>query len=134
MGAGRSALSVLCFLAKAIIEFNKGHYKESLGCIKRILEVHPESPSDLWYGLAVCYHRLGNLPKAKLGFEKVLEIEPTHSMGLCGSALVELSLHVNEFETRQRVVDLLFRSFDSNPRNLLTLKYLSEHYCYCGNF
>jgi hypothetical protein len=85
-----------------------------------------EAPSDLWYALSLCYHRMGNLPKAKLGFEKVVSMEPEHSMALCALAICELTMNVTDAETRQHSFDLLKKSFEANPRNLLTLRHLAD--------
>jgi len=93
-------LKALCLVAKAIIEFNKGHYKESLSHLKEIISKNPKSPSDIWYAMALCYHRLGNYPKAKIGFQKTLEIESAHSMALVSLGIVEITLNVNDLETR----------------------------------
>jgi hypothetical protein len=43
---------------------------------------------------------MGNYPKAKIGFQKTLEIEPTHSMALVNLGIVEITLNVNDLETR----------------------------------
>lgn len=62
-------------MARAIIEFNKGHYKESLVLIRNLILANPHAPSDIWFALGLCYYRTGNIPKAKLSFDKTLELD-----------------------------------------------------------
>jgi len=83
-GAGRSAqtsessaaIKALLRLARSIIEFAKGHTKESLAFLKQIVQENPRCPSDIWFGIGLCYYRLGNLPKAKLSMDKTIELDP----------------------------------------------------------
>jgi len=83
-------LKALCSLARAIIEFNKGHYKESLVLIKEILRANPLAPSDMWLALGLCYYRTGNMAKAKLSFDKTLEVDSNNSMALASLGIIEM--------------------------------------------
>lgn len=42
--------------------------------------MNPRSPPSIWFGLGLCYYRLGNMIKAKFAFQRVLEMEPNHIM------------------------------------------------------
>lgn len=77
---------------------------------------------------------MGNLPKAKLGFEKVVQMEPSHSMALCCLAVCELTMNVTDAETRKKAFNLFKRSFDANPRNLLALRHLADQLCIRGEY
>ena len=70
------AIRALLRLAKAIIEFAKGHVKESLTSLKLMVQENPRCPSDIWFGIGLCYYKLGNLPKAKLSMDKTIELDP----------------------------------------------------------
>ena len=71
-----AAVNALLRLAKSIIEFLKGNIKESLAQLKQMVFDNPRCPSDIWFGIGLCYYRLGNLPKAKLSMDKTLELDP----------------------------------------------------------
>lgn len=86
----QQGLKALCSLAKAIIEFNKGNYKESLSLIRNIIKANPYAPSDMWFALGLCYYRTGNIPKAKLSFDKTLELDQNNSMALASLGIIEM--------------------------------------------
>jgi RNA polymerase-associated protein CTR9 len=71
-------------LFKALLEFNKGNYQESLKFLKAILE-------HIRFGIGLCYFRLGNIEKARFAFQRTIELEPTNSMALIALAILELS-------------------------------------------
>jgi len=75
-----------------MIEFNKGNYKESLVLIRNILQANPLAPSDMWFALGLCYYRAGNIPKAKLSFDKTLELDSNNSMALASLGIIEMVL------------------------------------------
>lgn len=86
----QQGLRALCSLAKAIIEFNKGNYKESLSLIRNMIKVNPYAPSDMWFALGLCYYRTGNIPKAKLSFDKTVELDQNNSMALASLGIIEM--------------------------------------------
>jgi len=62
-------------LASTLIHFAKGNVKESLSELKQMVQENPRCPSDIWFGIGLCYFRLGNLPKAKLSMDKTIELD-----------------------------------------------------------
>ena len=133
VSANDTSLKALCMMARAIIEFNKGNFKASLASLKQMITANPKAPSDVWFALSLCYQRLEQYPKAKIGMKKVLELEPEHSMALVCLGILEIKMNINDKETRMEAAKLFQRSFESNPRNVLTLKYLGEHFCLKGD-
>lgn len=129
-----SAVKALCLLAKAIIEFNKGHVKESLAQLKTMIKDNPRSPSDIWFGIGLCYFRLGNLPKAKLSMDKTIADDPTNSMALTALGIIEISANFTDYESHEKACGYFERAFAANPRNPLTLKYLAEHFFLLQNY
>lgn len=127
-----SGITMLCLLAKAIIEFNRGHWKESLTNIKAIIRENPRSPCDIWFAMGLCYYRLGNLPKAKISFDRTVEMDPENSMALAALGIVEITANINDFESHESSATFFERAFRANPRNPLALKYLAEHYFFKG--
>lgn len=98
-------------LACAIIEFAKGHVKESLGFLKQMVLENPRCPSDIWFGIGLCYYRLGNLAKAKLSMDKTIELDPGNSMALTALGIIEISSNVNDFEMREQAMNYFERAF-----------------------
>ena len=91
---------------------------------------NPRSPSDIWFGIGLCYYRLGNLTKAKLSMDKTLELDPDNSMALVSMGIIEIASNINDFEACEKAVQYFEKSFQINPRNPLAIKYLAEHYFY----
>ena len=115
-------------MAKAIIEFNKGHVKESLVQLKAMIKENPRSPSDIWFAIGLCYFRLGNLPKAKLSMDKTVADDPQNSMALTALGIIEIAANVTDYESREKACEYFEKAFNANPRNPLCLRYLSEHF------
>ena len=129
-----NSIKALCLLAKAIIEFNKGNLKESLGNLKTMVKDNPRSPSDIWFAIGLCYYRLGNLPKAKLSMDKTIADDPENSMALTAMGIIEMASNINDSELREKSCSYFERAFHANPRNPLCLRYLSEHFFFLGKF
>ena len=91
---------------------------------------NPRSPSDIWFGIGLCYYRLGNLPKAKLSMDKTLELDPQNSMALVSIGIIEIASNINDFDACEKAVHYFEKAFHENPRNPLAIKYLAEHYFY----
>lgn len=95
---------------------------------------NPRSPSDIWFAIGLCYYRLGNLPKAKLSFDKTIEEDPNNSMALTALGVVEIAANVTDYESREKACAYFERAFAANPRNPLTLKQLAEHFFLIGQY
>ena len=102
----------LVLIAQAIIDFNKGNISSSLGNLKRLIEINPMCPSDIWLALGVCYFKLNNYLKAKFAFEHTLEIDPQNSMALTSLGITELLMNSSDPKQRERAVILLQKSFE----------------------
>jgi hypothetical protein len=37
---------------------------------------NPRSPPDIWFAIGLCYFRMNNFVKAKLSFDKTIELDP----------------------------------------------------------
>jgi RNA polymerase-associated protein CTR9 len=113
---------------RAIIDFNKGLVKESLKALKEMVNENPRSPPDIWFAIGLCYFRMNNLVKAKLSFDKTVELDPQNSMALVSLGVVQIKSNLNDVELRQKSAKLFEAAFKANPHNPIALKYLSEHY------
>ena len=117
-----------------MIEFARGHFKESLTHLKQMVADNPRCPSDIWFGIGLCYYRMGNMPKAKLSMDKTLELDPDNSMALTALGIIEIATSVNDFEVREHAMQYFERGFQANPRNALCTSYLAEHYFVKGEY
>jgi RNA polymerase-associated protein CTR9 len=95
---------------------------------------NPKAPSDLWFALGLCYYRVNNFPKARLTFEKTLELDGKNAMALTSLGILELVSSPSNFESRKRALSYFIKGFEANPRNPLVLKYLAEHLFFKGEF
>jgi RNA polymerase-associated protein CTR9 len=102
--------------------------------MRQLILDNPKAPSDMWFALGLCYYRVGNLPKARLSFEKTLELDSRNAMALTSLGIVELVSSPSNFEFRKRAVTYFVRAFEANPRNPLVLKYLAEHLFFKNEF
>jgi RNA polymerase-associated protein CTR9 len=87
-------------LGKACIAFNKKDYRGALAFYKKALRNNPKCPAAVRLGMGHCFARQGNLDKARLAFERALQLEPS-----CVGALVALAvLRLNE-QTSESIRD-----------------------------
>lgn len=86
----------LVVIAQAIIDFNEGKVAEALACLKKVVELNPNVPLDIWMAIGICYFKLGNLPKAKFALEFVLEHDPENAMALTSLGVTELQINCSD--------------------------------------
>ena len=82
--------SILLTWLQALIDFGLGKYKESLKNLKKVFETQPRCPPSIRFAIGLCYYRLDNIVKARIAFEKVLELDPGHSMANAALAVIDL--------------------------------------------
>ena len=58
-----------------------------------MIKDNPRAPSDIWFGVGLCYFRLGNLPKAKLSMDKTISDDPANSMALTALGIIEIAVN-----------------------------------------
>lgn len=69
-----------------------------------------------------------------MGLFKTLELEANHSMAFACLGIIEITMNLNDSETRLTAAKYFQKAFESNPRNVLALKYLADHFCFNGEF
>ena len=85
--------SPLALIAQAMIDFNEYRVLEALQGFKKIVNLNPNCPMDIWLAIGICYFKLKNLPKAKFALEHVIHNDPCNSMALTSLGIVELLLN-----------------------------------------
>jgi RNA polymerase-associated protein CTR9 len=114
-----------------MIDFGKQYYGESLKNLKQVITLNPRSPPSVWFGIGLCYYRLGNQIKAKIAFQRVLDMDPKHSMA--NTALTILETQCDQVaradeERRQKAARNLETAVKSDRNNPLALRLLADHY------
>jgi len=88
----------LFLLVRAIIDFNKGLVEKALKSLKEMVNENPRSPPDIWFAIGLCYFKMNNLVKAKLSFEKTIELDPQNSMALVSLGIVQIKNNINDLD------------------------------------
>lgn len=92
----QSPSNIPSLLGKACIAFNKKDYRGALAFYKKTLRTNPNCPAAVRLGMGHCFLKMNNQEKAKLAFQRALELDP-HCVGaLVGLAISKLNLHEPE--------------------------------------
>ena len=113
-------------LGKACIAFNKKDYRGSLAYYKKALRANPRCPASVRLGMGHCFVKLNNMEKAKMAFERALELD-----GRCVGALIALSiLKLNEQQpgSIKVGVQMLSKAYTIDPSSPMVLNHLADHF------
>ncbi|KAF5748435.1 hypothetical protein HS088_TW04G00389 [Tripterygium wilfordii] len=122
--------NVPALLGQACVEFNRGHYSESLELYKRALLVHPNGPGVMRLGIGFCRYKLGQFEKARQAFLRVLQLNPENVEALV--ALAILDLQTNEAGGIRSGMEKMQRAFEIYPYCAMSLNYLANHFFFTG--
>ncbi|KAF2304094.1 hypothetical protein GH714_027132 [Hevea brasiliensis] len=122
--------NVSALLGQACVEYNRGHYSDSLVSYKRALQVYPNCPGAVRLGIGHCYYKMGNFKKASQAFERVLQLDPENVEALV--ALAILDLQTNEAAGIRRGVEKMQKAFEIYPYCAMALNYLANHFFFTG--
>ncbi|VDN08031.1 unnamed protein product [Thelazia callipaeda] len=115
-------------LGKACIFFQRKEYRKALNCYKSILRKMPNCPADVRLGMGYCLAKLGRLDKARLAFERVLDLDNSNVSALV--ALAILDMNTLEQEAIRRGVESLSRAYQLEQENPVVLNHLANHFFY----
>uniref|UniRef100_A0AAF5CVI6 UDP-N-acetylglucosamine--peptide N-acetylglucosaminyltransferase SPINDLY n=1 Tax=Strongyloides stercoralis TaxID=6248 RepID=A0AAF5CVI6_STRER len=110
--------NVPAILGYACVLYNKKEYKKSLEMYKKVLRMCPNSPPYVRLGIGYCLHKLGYIEKARVAFERVLELEGNNSHAL--TALAVLDFNKNTLESTSAAAKRLVRSWKEDNKNSVT--------------
>lgn len=113
-------------LGKACISFNKKDYKAALAYYKKALRTNATCPAGVRLGMGHCFLKLGNAEKARLAFERALDLDPKCVGALVGMAILELNLQ--ESDSIRNGVQLLSRAYAVDSSNPMVLNHLANHF------
>ncbi|KAG5243516.1 RNA polymerase-associated protein [Salix suchowensis] len=122
--------NVSALLGQACVEYNRGHYGESLTLYKRALQVYPDCPGAVRLGIAHCHYKLGHFGKACLAFQRVLQLDPENVEALVSLAI--LDLQTNEAAAIRKGMRKMQRAFEIYPYCATALNYLANHFFFTG--
>ncbi|KYM99351.1 RNA polymerase-associated protein CTR9 like protein [Cyphomyrmex costatus] len=113
-------------LGKACIAFNKKNYRGALAFYKKALRTNPNCPAAVRLGMGHCFMKLNNQEKARLAFERALQLD-----GQCVGALVGLSvlkLNQQQPDSIRTCVQMLSKAYTIDSTNPMVLNHLANHF------
>jgi len=113
-------------LGKACIAFNKKDYKGSLAYYKKALRTNPGCPASVRLGMGHCFLKLGNTDKARLAFERALDLDPNCVGALVGIAI--LQLNDQQPDQIRSGVQKLSKAYTIDSTNPMVLNHLANHF------
>uniref|UniRef100_A0A8C4PYM7 CTR9 homolog, Paf1/RNA polymerase II complex component n=1 Tax=Eptatretus burgeri TaxID=7764 RepID=A0A8C4PYM7_EPTBU len=118
--------NIPALLGKACIAFNKKDYRGSLAYYKKALRTNPGCPAEVRLGIGHCFVRLGKPDKARLAFQRALDLSPQCVGALLGLAILELNK--KEADSIKNGVQLLSKAYTIDSSNPMVLNHLANHF------
>ncbi|XP_043675127.1 RNA polymerase-associated protein CTR9 homolog isoform X2 [Vespula pensylvanica] len=122
----QSPNNIPSLLGKACIAFNKKDYRGALAFYKKALRTNPNCPAAVRLGMGHCFMKLNNQEKARLAFERALQLD-----GQCVGALVGLSvlkLNQQQPDSIRAGVQMLSKAYTIDSTNPMVLNHLANHF------
>ncbi|KAK0417353.1 hypothetical protein QR680_012959 [Steinernema hermaphroditum] len=124
--------NIPAMLGKACIAFQKKDYKSALFFYKKAIKLKPDCPADVRVGIGYCLYRLGKHEKARMAFERALELDSTCIPALIGIAIIDQNTLIREaLHSSIRSMSLAYRLDSENP---MVLNHLANHFFYKNEF
>ncbi|KAG8935468.1 hypothetical protein FRC03_009248 [Tulasnella sp. 419] len=83
-----SPRNVVALIAKARIQYSRRQFREALRTLQQVLQLKPDCQPDPRVGIGLCFWALGEKEKARMAWERSLEVNPSNN-----SATLLLGLH-----------------------------------------
>jgi len=122
----QSSNNIPAQLGKACIAFNRKDYRGALAYYKKALRSNPKCPADVRLGMAHCFLKLGNVEKARLAFERALQLDSKCVGALVGLAIMKLNGE-NPGDIKLGV-NMLSKAYTIDTTNPMVLNHLSNHF------
>uniref|UniRef100_A0A0K0ELV5 Peptidase S72 domain-containing protein n=1 Tax=Strongyloides stercoralis TaxID=6248 RepID=A0A0K0ELV5_STRER len=116
--------NVPAIVGYACVLYNKKEYNKSLELFKKALRICPKSPAYVRLGIGYCLLKLGFVKKAKVAFERVLELEVNNSYALTALAIINFS--ENTLKSTTEGANMLIKSWKNDNTNASTAIELSD--------
>ncbi|KRY40955.1 RNA polymerase-associated protein CTR9 -like protein [Trichinella spiralis] len=118
--------STAALLGKAAIAFKKKDYKNALLYYKKTLKTNPNCPAEVRLAMGNCFVKLGHLAKARLAFQRALELNPNCVGALSGLAILEMK--DGTAESIKSAVHRLTRAYSIDKEDPTVLNQLANHF------
>jgi RNA polymerase-associated protein CTR9 len=122
----QSPNNIPALLGKACLSFNKKDYRGALAFYKKALRTNPKCPAVVRLGMGHCFLKLNNPDKARLAFERAIDLDPQCVGALVGLAILKLNLH--EPDSNRLGVQMLSKAYTIDPTNPMVLNHLANHF------
>ncbi|KAA0198349.1 hypothetical protein HAZT_HAZT001297 [Hyalella azteca] len=122
----QSPNNIPSLLGKACIAFNKKDYRGALAFYKKALRTAPNCPAAVRLGIGHCFVRLNNPTKARLAFERALDLDPNCVGALVGLAVLDLNM--KKPENIRKGVQKLSLAYKIDITNPMVLNHLANHF------
>lgn len=122
----QSPSNIPSLLGKACIAFNKKDYRGALAFYKKALRTNPNCPANVRMGMGHCFLKMSNPEKAKLAFQRALDLDPNCVGALIGLAILKLNLQ--EPDENKNGVQMLSKAYTIDPTNPMVLNHLANHF------
>ena len=123
---GQTSSNIPSLLGKACISFNKKEFRQALTFYKKVMRIKANCPADVRLGLGHCYYKMNKIDKAKLAFERALQMDPKCVGALVGLALIELNKKTPD---GIRIgVQMLSKAYTYDPTDPMVLNHLANHF------
>ncbi|KAL5109065.1 hypothetical protein TcWFU_006317 [Taenia crassiceps] len=120
--------NVQAYLGKACIAFNKQEYRNALAFYRKALRLQPNCSPSVRLGIGHCFARLGNPLKARLAFQRALDLDRESVEALVGLAILDLNEKTQE--SIKQGVQKLSKAYNLDPTNPMVLNHLADHFFY----
>ncbi|XP_076114425.1 RNA polymerase-associated protein CTR9 homolog [Mytilus galloprovincialis] len=122
------ANNIPSLLGKACIAFNKKDYRGALAYYKKALRTNPSCPASVRLGMGHCFVKLQKIERARLAFERALQLDPSCVGALVGLAILELNTKTQD--SIKNGVQLLSKAYTIDSANPMVLNHLANHFFY----
>ncbi|OQV18381.1 RNA polymerase-associated protein CTR9-like protein [Hypsibius exemplaris] len=120
----------LALQGRGMVAFQQKDYKKALTCFKKVLQHHPGCSADIRVGIGHCLFKLGYLEKARMAYNRAIQLDPDCSEARIGLGLIlwnegtssslEKALH--------HIVYMHKRDVEAKRVNPVNLNILADHY------
>ena len=102
------------------------YFQGALAFYKKALRTNPRCPASVRLGMGHCFLKLGNVDKARLAFERALELDSDCVGAMVGIAVLQLNNQGSE--SIRDGVQKLSRAYTIDSTNPMVLNHLANHF------
>ncbi|KAK9885237.1 hypothetical protein WA026_010740, partial [Henosepilachna vigintioctopunctata] len=122
----QSPNNIPSLLGKACIAYNKKDFRAALAFYKKALRTNPNCPAAVRLGMGHCFMKLGNQDKARLAFDRALQLDSQCVGALVGLAI--LKLNQQQPDSIRTGVQMLSKAYTIDSSNPMVLNHLANHF------